>query len=266
MATLVSDSYVYLGLPRSGSTYIYNLLPVQSKGHEVLMSQYLQAYKTYLDTCNEYEYIRFIQRRHSILRLKYDIFTMHSLTSSSLLKALPQAYLFALIREPIEWCRSICSYLIDILSSSTYSRTSQSLANAFFHSTIPCIVIESFLDDIKSTKFQEKLFGQLISYWLSRTLDLIQTINSARAFILCLDGCVQYLPDLFLFLGLDPSLLANNKQLYIPANQSSYLSSYLPFLFPSYPISESVLQSQQLYQRIRQSGFISTQNPLNPYA
>ena len=251
-----TPSYVYLGLPRTGSTYIHNIIPHRSKGHEVLMSQYLQSYKAFQESKSDTEYIGFIQRRSSILRFKYDIFTMHSLSPSILIRALPATRIFACIREPIEWSRSMCSYLLDILNISKHPISSQLIANAFFKHTIPCISIHSFTSDITSKCFQQTLLDQLISFWLSRTLDLLTIANQVNSFIVCLDECAKHLPDLFNFLGLDQSMLPESIILQRRVNQSSYCPHYSPFLFSPPTTSPDLEQAQELYHSLKQEVII----------
>jgi len=193
---MIGPKICYLGLPKSGSTSLYNFIPSTSKGHEIDINAlinvaYRQEYNG--DTSSAISYLKL---RYMYYRLEYDICTMFSLFPKSVVDAYTNTHFVSIVREPVEWSFSFINY------AAYVSENVKPKSHTLYWDLLPKMLNPSNYAGESSISLDwEKIFESTLDYWLTATLASVSAMATKTSFIVKLSDINDNLDNLNEFLG-----------------------------------------------------------------
>lgn len=194
-----SQVIYYLGLPRTGSSSLFQYIQSRQKAHELDIDSIINTiYRTRnMQIDNRIEtFMYFLNLRKKNYDLEFDICTMYSFASREVLFACPNDKYLCIIRSPMEWAHSFIRYsqMVFLDREITYNSKFWQLVAGNIN---PVNTIRT-TNDIEATA---DTFNSLLEIWVTHASEILRYMPSYNSLLLKLDNINKSINYLNIFLG-----------------------------------------------------------------
>jgi hypothetical protein len=195
----------YLGLPKSGSTSLYEFIRSTRKGHEVDLESVISLAYRLKNTLDENLISSSLMLRYKTYKLEYDICTMFSLFPKSVTNAYDNARFISFIREPLDWAISYMSFAEHVRNKVVGKEESR------YWDMVPRALNPSnYSGNAKLTMDWEMAFNAILNFWFESTVESEKAMEDKTSLIVKLSEIDEYLDSLKLFIGINNSMQYSN--------------------------------------------------------